>query len=132
MTLGVIAALIAALALVVLVLFLIPAIISVKRTADSVAVLADLLTSELKPTIKELNEVLVELKTVGNGVAQHTDDLKKFMSALGETGEQISTVNRSVGMVTNVFGQANAWATGAKVAGKFLLERYLNSKLKGV
>ena len=132
MTLGVIAALIAALALVVLVLFLIPAIISVKRTAESVAVLADLLTSELKPTIKELNEVLVELKTVGNGVAQHTDDLKKFMSALGQTGEQISTVNRSVGMVTNVFGQANAWATGAKVAGKFLLERYLNSKLKGV
>ena len=60
MTLGVIAALIAALALVVLVLFLIPAIISVKRTAESVAVLADLLTSELKPTIKELNEVLVE------------------------------------------------------------------------
>ena len=132
MTLGVLAALIAALALVVLVLFLIPTIISVKRTAESVAVLAELLTSELKPTIKELNEVLAELKTVGSGVAEHTDDLKKFMSALGETGEQISTVNRSVGMVTNVLGQANAWATGAKVAGKFLLERYLNSKLKGV
>jgi hypothetical protein len=30
-----------------------------------------------------------------------------------------------------MFGQASAWATGAKVAGKFLLDRYLNRKMKG-
>lgn len=131
MTLGALAALIAALALAVLVLFLIPTIMTVRRTAASVASLADLLTNDLKPTIKALNEVLVELKTVGGGVAEHTADVKKFMSALGETGDQISTINRSVGMVTNVLGQAGVWATGAKVAGKYLLERYLNRKLKG-
>lgn len=131
MTLGALAALIAALALAVLVLFLIPAVMTVKKTAASVAALADLLTNELKPTIKELNEVLVELKTVGNGVAEHTDDVKKFMAALGETGDQITTINRSVGVVTGVLGQASVWATGAKVAGKYLLERYLNRKMKG-
>lgn len=131
MTLGALAALIAALAVAVLVLFLIPTIVAVKRTAASVASLADLLTTELKPTIKELNEVLVELKTVGGGLAEHTADVKKFMAALGETGEQMTTINRSVGVVTGVLGQASAWATGAKVAGKFLLERYLNRKLKG-
>jgi uncharacterized protein YoxC len=131
MTFGALAALVAALALVVLVLFLIPTIISVKRTAESVAALADLLTNQLKPTIVELNAVLVELKTVGSGVAEHTDDVKKFMSALGETGSQISTINRSVGLVTNALGQTGAWVTGAKVAGKYLLERYLNRKLKG-
>ncbi len=131
MTFGALAALIAALALVVLVLFLIPTIISVKRTAESVASLADLLTNELKPTITELNAVLVELKTVGGGVAEHTDDVKRFMSALGETGNQISTINRSVGVVTSVLGQTGVWVTGAKVAGKYLLERYYNRTLKG-
>jgi len=131
MTLGALAALIAALALVVLVLFLIPAILSVKRTAESVSALADLLTNELKPTINELNEVLVELKTVSRGLAEHTADVQKFMSALGETGDQMTTINRSMGLVTGMFGQASAWVTGAKVAGKFLLERYLNRKMKG-
>lgn len=131
MTLGALAALIAALALAVLVLFLIPAVMTVKKTAASVAALADLLTNELKPTIRELHEVLVELKTVGNGVAEHTDDVKKFMAALGETGDQITSINRSVGVVTGVLGQASVWATGAKVAGKYLLERYLNRKMKG-
>lgn len=131
MSLTAVAALIAALALAVLVMVLIPTVRAVRRTADSVATLAELLTTELKPTIKELNEVLVELKTVGNGVAQHTDDVKRFMSALGETGEQISTINRSVGTVTSVLGQANVWVTGVKVAGKYLMERYLNRTMKG-
>ena len=131
MTLGALAALIAALALVVLVLFLIPTILSVKRTAESVTALADLLTNELKPTISELNEVLVELKTVSRGLAEHTADVQKFMSALGETGDQMTTINRSMGLVTGMFGQAGAWVTGAKVAGKFLLDRYINRKMKG-
>lgn len=131
MSLGAVAALITALAVAVLVMVLVPTIMAVRRTAESVSALANLLTTELKPTIKELNEVLVELKTVGGGVAQHTDDVKKFMSALGETGDQISTINRSVGTVTSVLNQAGVWATGAKVAGKYLLERYLTRKMKG-
>jgi uncharacterized protein YoxC len=131
MTIGTLAALIAALALALLVLFLIPAILSVKRTAESVTVLADLLSSELKPTIRELNEVLAELKTVGSSLAEHTADLQKFMAALGETGDQMTTINRSMCLVTGLFGQAGVWATGAKVAGKFLLDRYLNRKMKG-
>lgn len=131
MSLTAIAALIAALALVVLVLVLVPAIQTVRKTALSVASLADLLTNELKPTIKELNAVLVELKTVSGGVAERTDDVKKFMAALGETGEQVHQINRSVGAVTGVLSQSAVWVTGAKVAGKFILERYLNRKMKG-
>ena len=132
MSLGIVAALIAAISIAVLVLFLIPAIQSVRQTAQSVSALADLLTNELKPTIKELNQVLLELKTVGSGVAEHTDDVKRFMSALGESGAQISTINRSVGTVTGLLNQAGAVATGVKVAGTYLLESYLKRKMKGV
>jgi uncharacterized protein YoxC len=132
MSLGAIAALIAAIAVAVLVLFLIPAIQSLKKTAQSVATLADLLSSELKPTINELNQVLAELKTVGGGVAEHTDDVKRFMSALGDTGTQISTINRSIGVVAGLLTQVGAVTTGAKVAGTYLLENYLKRKMKGV
>jgi uncharacterized protein YoxC len=132
MSLGAIAALIAAIAVAVLVLVLIPAIQSIKKTAQSVAVLTDLLSSELKPTIKELNQVLVELKTVGGGVAEHTGDVKRFMTALGDTGTQISSINRSIGVVAGLLNQAGAVATGAKVAGTYLLENYLKRKMKGV
>jgi len=131
MSLATIAALIATVALVVLVIVLIPAIQSIRKTALSVSALADLLTNELKPTIKELNQVLAELKTVGGGVAEHTDDVKRFMSALGDTGTQLSSINRSVGVVTGLLNQASILATGAKVAGRYLLESYLKRKMKG-
>lgn len=131
MSLAAIAALIAAVAVVVLVIVLIPAIQSIRKTALSVSALADLLTNELKPTIKELNQVLAELKTVGGGVAEHTDDVKRFMSALGDTGTQLSSINRSVGVVTGLLNQASVLTTGAKAAGRYLLESYLKRKMKG-
>lgn len=125
------AALIAAAAFVVLVIVLIPAIQSLRKSSQSVTALADLLATELKPTIKELNQVLAELKTVGGGVAEHTDDVKRFMTALGDTGTQLTSINRSVGTVTSVLNQAGAVAAGAKVAGKYLLEHYLKRTMKG-
>ncbi len=125
-----IAAVIAAVALAVLVLYLVPTILSVRKTAESVASLAEFLTNDLKPTIKELNEVISELKTVGGGLAEGTGDVKKFMSALGETGQQISTINRSVNNVASVVHQAGAIATGVKVAATYMVENIL--KRKGV
>ena len=131
MSLGALAAIIAAVAVVVLVLVLIPTVRSIKKTADSVTSLADLLRNELKPTLSELQQVLAELKTVGSGVAEHTDEVKRFMVALGDTGTQLSSINRSVGVVTGVLSQAGAMATGFKVAGRYLLESYLRRKMKG-
>jgi len=125
------AVIIAAAAFVVLVIVLVPAIQSFRKSSQSVTALADLLTAELKPTIKELNQVLAELKTVGGGVAEHTDDVKRFMTALGDTGTQLTSINRSVGTVTSVLNQAGAVAAGAKVAGKYLLEHYLKRTMKG-
>ncbi len=132
MSIGAIAALIAAISVAVLVIFLIPAIQNIRKMAQSVSALADLLTEELKPSIKELNILLAEMKTIGGGVAEHTDDVKRFMSALGDTGTQLSSVNRSVSVVTGLLNQAGVMATGARAAGTYLLENYLKRKSKGV
>ncbi len=128
MSLTGIALIIIAVAFLILVLTLVPTITTIKRTAASVGSLSDMVQTELKPTIQELTSVLVELKTVGGGVAEHTDDVKRFMVALGETGTNLSTINRSVSTVTSALNTTSAWVTGAKVAGKYVLERYLKKR----
>ena len=128
MSLTGIALIIIAVAFLILVLTLLPAIATIKRTAASVGSLSDMVQTELKPTIQELTAVLTELKTVGGGVAEHTNDVTRFMTALGETGTNLSTINRSVSVVTGVLNTTATWATGAKVAGRYLLERYLKKK----
>lgn len=128
MPLTVIALIIIAVALCILVLILIPTLLTIKRTYASVGELAEMVQSELKPTLQELTGVLAELKTVGAIVTEHTDDVKRFMSALGETGSNLSTINRSVRVVTGVLNTTSVWATGAKVAGKYMFERFLKKR----
>ena len=128
MSLTGIALIIIAAAFLILVLTLIPAITAFKRAAASVGSLSDMVQTELKPTIQELTAVLVVMKTVGNGIAEHTEDVTRFMSAIGETGTNLSTINRSVGLVTGLLTTGSAWVTGAKVAGKYVLERYLKKR----
>ena len=123
-----IALIIIAAALCILVLTLIPAILTIKRTVSSVGALSEMIQKELKPTIQELTIVLTELKTVGGGVAEHTDDVKRFMTALGETGTNLTSINRSVGAVTNVLNSTSLLATGVKVAGKYIINSYLKKK----
>jgi len=84
--------------------------------------------TELKPTIQELTAILTELKTVSGGVAEHTEDVARFMTALGETGTNLSTINRSVSVVSGALSTTSAWITGAKVAGGYMLERYLKKR----
>jgi len=128
MTIAGIVLIIVAVAFCILVMALVPTIMTVKRTAESVGTLSDMLHNELKPAIQELTDVLAELKTVGGGIAEHTDDVKEFMSALGETGNNLHTINRSVSVVTNVLNATTVWVSGAKVAGKYLIESYLKKR----
>ena len=123
-----IALIIMAAAFCALVLTLIPTILALKRTADSVSELNNVVQQELRPTIQELAAVLSKIKTISSGVAEHTDDVKCFMSALGETGTSLHSINRTFGVATSLFNTTSVWITGAKVAGKYILERYLKKR----
>lgn len=125
-----VAILVAVAVLVIVAMFLMPAIASVKKSAESIASLADLLQNDLKPTIKELNQILSDLSVVGSSVAEHSDDVKKFMTALGDTGSQLNNINRSVGLVTGMFGQVEAMAVGVRSAGSYLLDNMFKRKRK--
>jgi len=128
MSLTGIALIIIAASFCILVLTLLPTILTIKRTAASIGSLSDMVQKELRPTIQELTAVLTELKTVGGGIAEHTDDVKSFMAALGETGNNLHAINRTVGTVTSVLNTTSAWTAGVKVAGKYIIERYLKKR----
>jgi uncharacterized protein YoxC len=123
-----IALIIVAIAFCVLVVTLIPTILAVRRTADSVSALHDVVQKELRPTLAELAAVLAEIRTISSGIAEHTGDVKRFMSALGETGASLHTINRTVGVATGVLNATSVWITGARMAGKYVLERYLKKR----
>lgn len=128
MTVSGIAFLIMAVAFCVLVAMLIPTIKSIRKTADSVGELSDMVNAELKPALRELTVVLAELKSVGGGVAERTDDVKRFLSALGDTGNNLSAINRSVGVVTGLLSGSSVLVTGAKATGKYLIDRYIKQR----
>lgn len=128
MTPAAIALIVIAVALCILVLTLIPTFLTIKRTAASIGELAEMLQSELKPTLHELTGVLAELKSVSGGVAEYNDDVRRFMSELGVAGANMHTINRTVGVVTGVLNTTSVWATGAKVAGKYVFDRYLKKR----
>lgn len=98
-----IALIVIAILLCILVIALIPTLITIKRTAASVCSLTDMTHKELQPTLLELSGALAELKVMSRGVAEHSNDVKSFMSALGETSVILSTYYRSVGKITNIF-----------------------------
>jgi uncharacterized protein YoxC len=112
----------------ILVLTLIPTLLTIKRTAASVGELAEMVRSELKPTLQELTGVLAELKSAGSGMAEYNDDVRRFLTELGEAGSNLHTINRTVGVVTGALDTTSVWATGVKVAGKYVLARYLKKR----
>ena len=86
MSLADISLIIIAVSLVILVLTLLPAIATFRRTAASVGSLSDMVQKELRPTLQELTAVLVEMKSVSGGFVKHSEDLNLFMTALVKPG----------------------------------------------
>lgn len=117
-----------AVALCALALTLVPAILALKRTAESLTALSDMLQQELKPAIQEMTELLSELKSISRGISEHSGDVARFMAALGETGSSLHSINRTVGSAAGMLNVTSAWVTGVKVAGKYIIERYLKKR----
>jgi uncharacterized protein YoxC len=124
-----IAPVIVALTLVVLAAFLIPAVIEIRKTASAMRDFITGTDSELKPLLRDLQSTLADLKGITDQVSTRTEDVKSFMEALGDTGRNLRTINSVVGAVSGTLASSSLWLTGAKVAGKFIIDRF--SKKRG-
>jgi uncharacterized protein YoxC len=118
-----IAAVVVAAAVVVLVIFLIPLIRELKATAISLREVASRVENDILPTVKELHEVLAEARVITEGAAEGMESVKSLMSAVGETGKGLHMIGSVVSSTAGTLSRSTLWLTGAKVAGKYLMER---------
>jgi uncharacterized protein YoxC len=108
---------------VVLAAFAIPAFIEARKTAAAAREVLTRTDMELQPVLKDLRAIITDLKIMTDGAAQNTDDVKLFMEALGDTGRYLKTINTVVGAVAGMVTASSIWMTGAKVAGKLIIDR---------
>ena len=123
-----IASVVIAITFIVLVAFLIPALIEVRKAAISVRIYVTDVDSQIKPILKELRELTGNLRIFTDAVASRSDEVKYFMESLGDTGRNISKINIVVGEVAGLLCRSSLWLTGLKAAGQYAVGRILKKR----
>ena len=113
-----------AITLVVLACFAIPVMLELRRTLAELRRLAAQTDDGMKPLMQDLHETLSELKVLTREASGRVAEVRNFTEAVGETGRHIRSVNSVLGVVTSVISGSSMWLTGAKVAGKVVLDRF--------
>ena len=128
MTLIGVAVIVMAIALVAVAIALVPALLEIKKTVVATREFLERTESELKPLITEIHEAVVDLKALTATVSEGSQNLKSLFDAAGETSRGLRTISSVVNGVTGVVSSSSLWLTGAKVAGRFIVERIKNRK----
>jgi uncharacterized protein YoxC len=123
-----VAAVIIAIAMIVLVAFLIPLILELRRTATTVREFVERMEAQVTPTIAELNKTLADLQILTGGAAEKVEDIQCFMSAVGETGRGLRTIGTVVSGAASALTKSSLWLTGAKVAGSFMMDKFIKKR----
>lgn len=118
-----IAVAIVAITFVVLAVFAIPAFIEARKTAMAAREFFSRTETELQPVLKDLRCLIDDLKTMAAEASEKTGEVKLFMEALGDTGRNLRIINTVVGTVAGALSTSSLWITGARVAGKFIIDR---------
>ena len=112
-----------AITLVVMVSFAIPTVIEVRKTAKAAREFFTRTDTELRHVLKDVGEVMTNLRPLTEGSAACAEDVKTFLSALGETGRNLHAVNDLLCTVSDSFSRYNVVATGVRAGLKFFLEK---------
>jgi hypothetical protein len=79
---------------------------------------------ELQPALRDLRLIIDDLKFVVAEASEKTGDIKTFMEALGDTGRNLRSINNVVGAVAGVLSTSALWMTGARAAGRLIINRF--------
>lgn len=112
-----------AVVLVVVAIFLVRALIEIRATVIAARGLMTRIDTELVPVVKDLQYVLADLKVTTDGIASRVEDVKSAMTAVGDTGRNISRINAVIGTVADVLSRVSLLSTGAKAAGQYVCDR---------
>jgi uncharacterized protein YoxC len=113
-----------AITFVILAVFAIPAFIEARKTAVAAREFLARTDMELQPALRDLRLIIDDLKFVITEASEKTGDIKTFMEALGETGRNLRVINTVVGAVAAVLSTSALWMTGARAAGRLIINRF--------
>jgi uncharacterized protein YoxC len=119
-----VAVIVAAIALVALTCFAIPVLVELRRTMTELRQTSARTESEMKKAVQDLHDTFVEIKHFTTEAAERLEEVKPFTQAVSETGRHVRTINSVLGTVTGAIAGSTLWVTGAKVAGRFVLDRF--------
>lgn len=125
-----IAVMIMAVTLVVLAAAIVPAFIEIRKTAAALRETLERIEGDIKPMIRDLNATVSDLNLLVHETSGKREDVALFMESLGDTGRNLRTINEVAGSVAGVLSTSSLWMTGAKVAGKYAVERLLTKRGK--
>ncbi|MBI1920291.1 MAG: DUF948 domain-containing protein [Geobacter sp.] len=112
-----------AITLVVMVSFAIPTVIEVRKTAKAAREFFTRTDTELRHVLRDVGAVMTNLRPFTESSAACAEDVKTFMSALGETGRNLHAVNDLLCTVSDSFSRYNVMATGVKASFRYFLEK---------
>jgi len=91
-----------ALAVLVLVGFIVYFLYELKRTLFSLIQCVETIENSVKATTEELQITLKSVEKLSNGVGMVTSDAKEFSESVREIGKSVKRVSKAVGMVTTM------------------------------
>lgn len=109
--------------LVVVAVFLVRALIEIRATVIAARGLVTRIDTELIPVVKDLQGVLADLKVTTEGIASRVDDVKSAMTAVGDTGRNVTRINAVIGNVADLLTRITLVSTGVKAAGQYVCDR---------
>ncbi|QWV94021.1 DUF948 domain-containing protein [Geomonas oryzisoli] len=120
-----------ALTLVVLALCLIPVLTELKKAALALQGAADLLQKEVTPLVKELRDTVSDVQVVTSAAAANAEGVNMLLSELGHAGHNIRMINKVLGIASDIVTNSSVWMAGVKVAGKYIADRIVKTKIRG-
>jgi len=108
----------------ILAVFAIPAFIEARKTAIAAREFLARTDMELQPALRDLRLIIDDLKFVVAEASEKTGDIKLFMEALGDTGRNLRVINSIAGPVAGALSTSSLWMTGARAAGRLILNRF--------
>ena len=122
-----VAAAIVAVAFVVLVGYLVPTLIQIKRTVNEAEQLLARLNSEVPPLVKEVRAMTERLNTLADQSREGVEHASVFLHAVGELGESVQQVHKVVRSKSgSLFVQLASMVAGVRAASAVIRERVLN------
>lgn len=117
------ATVVVAIVLIVLACFAIPVLVELRKSLVELRQFIVCTEEQIKPVMNDLHTTLVELKTLTREASERVEEVKGFTEAVGETGRHVRAINSVMGAATTVITGSTVWMTGAKAAGRFVLDR---------